>query len=218
MKRFTILSLMGLVVVLAVGIAALREANDDWAGGLLLATPLILCLALLGSLRGKEIHRSRRLGFALFGWAYFALAFLGLSEGNLARLPTSKLLQYIHQQVVGAMQVKVMFTTGTIVSSVNVPTTLNFTSSSTVAGGAPSQFAFVQGATGPAPPNRWKVVLPGAANYDAFQSVGHCLFALIAGLLGAVAALWFERGRREADQDRPVYPPTDGSEGRSPVL
>jgi hypothetical protein len=41
MKRITILSLMGLVLALAVAIAALRRADDYWAGGLVLAVALI---------------------------------------------------------------------------------------------------------------------------------------------------------------------------------
>ena len=60
MRRFTILSLMGLVLVLALAIAALRNANDSWAGGLLLATPLLLCSALIGASCGQR--RSRALG------------------------------------------------------------------------------------------------------------------------------------------------------------
>jgi hypothetical protein len=197
MKRFTILSLMGLVVVLAVGIAALRQADDDWAGGMLLAAPLFLCIALVGGLCGREASRSRRLGFASFGWAYFALAFLGLSDDNLARLPTSRLLQYVHQQVVGTLPMNVTFTSTYIVSSVNVPTTLNVTSEPATGGGS-GQVTLAQSAFGTGTPNRWKVILPGAANSEAFQSVGHCLFALIAGLMGAFVARWFKKGCREA--------------------
>ena len=49
MKRITILSLMGPVLALAVAIAALRRADDYWAGGLLLATPLVLAVALIAA-------------------------------------------------------------------------------------------------------------------------------------------------------------------------
>jgi hypothetical protein len=190
MKRFTILSLMGVVVVLAVGIAALRQADDDWAGGMLLATPFILCIALVGGLCGTDAFRSRRLGFAAFGWAYFALVFLGLSEGNLARLPTSRLLQYIHQQVVGTIRMNVTYITTTIVGSGNVPATLNLTSGPATGGGSGQAtlvrpVTLAQNVSSSTPRNRWKVILPGAANSEAFQSVGHRLLALIAGLLGA---------------------------------
>jgi hypothetical protein len=45
------------------------------------------------------------------------------------------------------------------------------------------------------PPNRWRAILPGAANYEAFSTIGHCLFALLAGLLGAFVAIRFDKGR-----------------------
>ena len=45
---------------------------------------------------------------------------------------------------------------------------------------------------------RWKAVLPGAANYESFSVVGHCLFALLAGLLGMVIARRYE-ARQERD-------------------
>src|SRR4051794_26136035 len=99
MHRFTILGLMGLVLALAVAIAALRNADESWAGGLLLATPLLLSAALVGGLCGAERSRARRLGFAVFGWSYFALAFLGLSDQSLGKLPTTWLLSYVHQRV-----------------------------------------------------------------------------------------------------------------------
>ena len=43
--------------------------------------------------------------------------------------------------------------------------------------------------------------LPGAANHDPFLKVGHCLFSLLAGLLGGTVALWFW-ARRERGGER----------------
>ena len=198
MRRFTILSLMGLVLVLALAIAALRNANDYWAGGLLLTTPLLLCGALVGASCGEGRSRARRLGFAVFGWAYFALAFLGLSEGNLAKLPTSWLLISIHQRV-APLQTFTYTVTGTMSGQMGQGTVF-------VSSGSPGPMANTLTATpnarwvaanppGPAVAQGWKAILPGAANYDAFSTVGHCLFALLAGLLGAVIARRFERRR-----------------------
>jgi hypothetical protein len=196
MRRFTILSLMGLVLVLALAIAALRNANDHWAGGLLLATPLLLCVALIGASCGQRRSRARRLGFAIFGCAYFALAFIGLSEGNLAKLPTSWLLISIHQRV-APPQAFTYIITGSISGQTGQGTVL-------LGNGSPGPMSNTITATpnarwvaanppGPAFAQGWKAILPGAANYDAFSTVGHCLFALLAGLLGAVIARWFDR-------------------------
>jgi len=194
MRRFTILGLMGLVLALAVAIAAFRNADDFWAGGMILATPLLLCVALIGALCGQERSRSPRLGFAILGGGYFTLAFLGLSEPNLARLPTTWLLHYVHQQVAPPQTYTFTGTylpgppsRATVSVSNRNPVKLNFVAT-------PSPMS--ASANPVVSSNRWKSMLPGAANYEAFSIVGHCLFALLAGLLGAAIAQWF-RNRRE---------------------
>jgi hypothetical protein len=201
MKRLTILSLMGLILALAVAIAALRNADDYWAAGMIVATPLLLCVALIGGLCGEERLRDRRLGFAILGGGYFALAFLGLSESNVARLPSTWLLTYIHRQVAPPQAFTVYVTTSSpstvppawAVANSN-PVTFNVTTTSQ------------SGPATSAAPSRWKSMLPGAANHETFSIVGHCLFALMAGLLGAVMARWF-RNRRER-VERVSAPPT----------
>jgi hypothetical protein len=46
--------------------------------------------------------------------------------------------------------------------------------------------------------NRWQALLPGAANYDPFLRVGHCLFAILSGLAGAFVACRFHTRRERA--------------------
>jgi hypothetical protein len=168
MRRFSIRSLMAFVLVSAVVLTALRNADDAWAGGMILGTPLLLGVALIAALCGRERSRAGRLGFAILGGGYLALAFLGLSERDLAKLPTTRLLIYVHQQV------------------------------------SPPLFVF-QGASGPPVPlvvvttSHWSHLLPGAANLEAFSVVGHCLFALLVGLLGATVAVWFSARRERAE-------------------
>lgn len=198
MRRFTILSLMILVLGSAVGIAALRGANEPWASGLLMTTPAVFGLALIGGLCGKERSRPARLGFAVLGGGYFALTFLGLSEGNLAKLPTSKLLYFVHERVVGQATYSVVFTAAN--TNVSNGFVVYQGAQSTSPQGVTSTpgdmtFRLVNTAASPATPNPWGSMLPGAANYDAFQTVGHCLFALLAGLMGAVIARRFDKGR-----------------------
>lgn len=205
-RRYSILSLMGLILVLAVGIAALRDANDHWAGGLLLATPTALGIALIGGLCGAERKRARRLGFAVLGGSYFALAFLGLNE-NLSKLPTTRLLTYIHQQVAPPQTFTVTFTgalptsinPGTIIMQNIQPGPVPNTTTTTVT----SRAWLATPANTPAATNRWQAMLPGAANYEAFSAVGHCLFALLAGLLGSVIALRFQKARERNEGASP---------------
>jgi hypothetical protein len=204
MRRFTILNLMGFVLALALGLAALRGANDYWASGLLLGTPLLLCVALVGGLCGVECARAPRLGFAVFGGAYFAIALLGLSEGSLGNLPTSRLLAYVHEKVAGTLPFNVTFTSsvGSVVPGGSAGNFVVMTvppvqppASLTTAKGAGQLLTFSNVAVNGKLPNSWLAVMPGAMNNEAFSTVGHCLFALLAGLLGAIIARRFEKRR-----------------------
>ena len=216
MRRFTILSLMGVVLALALALAALRGADDNWAGGLLLATPLLCGVGLIGARFGRERSRASRTGFAVIGGGYFALAFLGLSDGNLAKLPTTRLLQFAHERVIGPVTYSVVFSTLTTSNQRGVILTQDVSkadlgvavSAATVQTGGPSPANSVTLAadslTLAAPVNTWKVLLPGAANRDSFNAVGHCLFALLAGLLGAFIAGRFEKQRLATIEQSPV--------------
>ncbi len=51
MRRFSILSLMAFVLVSAIGLAALRNANEHWAGAML------AIVFVVGALRGRRIIR-----------------------------------------------------------------------------------------------------------------------------------------------------------------
>jgi hypothetical protein len=200
MKRFTILSLMGLILALAVAIAALRNADDYWAGWLILATPLLLGIALIGALCGRERSRAGRLGFAILGGGYFALAFLGPSEKN-NRLPTNYLLSYVHEQV-APPPTAATFTTVFVTNPAPAtsPNTIAVANSNPV----PWNLAatFTGNATSTA--GLWVSVVPGAANFEAFSTVGHCLFALLAGLLGAAIARWFQRRSDRPEEASPA--------------
>ena len=85
--RFPIAGLMAAVLVIALGLAALRNASVTWAGSTFLLTCAVLCLALVGVVCRHGTERAWWLGFALFGWGYLFLAFYTSFE-----LPTMALL------------------------------------------------------------------------------------------------------------------------------
>jgi hypothetical protein len=205
MRRFTILGLMGLVLGMAVAIAALRNADDYWAGGLMLATALLIGVITLGAFYSSGRQRAGRLGFVVFGGGYFALAFLGLSDLNLAKLPTTWLLIYVHQRV--APQTFILTVTGGRAGQTGQGTIL--TSNVTSGPGAntvtttTTWLAPASGVNGD-PSARWRSLLPGAVNYAAFSVVGHCLFALLSGLLGMVIAWGYQARQERALETDPV--------------
>ena len=207
MRRFTILGLMGLVLGMAVAIAALRNADDYWAGGLMLVTAGLIGMATLGAFYHSGRRRAGRLGFVVFGGGYFALAFLGLSDQNLAKLPTTRLLVYVHQRVAPPQTFTFTVTgagpgqagQGTILTNNISPGP----SANTVIATTTSQFV-VAGTVNGNTSARWKSLLPVAANYEAFSAIGHCLFALMAGLLGMVIARRYHARQERALETDPV--------------
>ncbi len=96
--RFTIGWLMILVLVLAIGLAALKSGDETWAGVMFLLTCGVLGLAVIGAICCREAERAWWLGFALFGWGYMALAFW-FSE-YLPKLPTLTLLEVLHAKFI----------------------------------------------------------------------------------------------------------------------
>ena len=92
--RFSIAALMAVVVVAALGLAALRDASELRAGATFLLTCGVLCVAIVGAVCRTGTERAWWLGFALFGWGYMLLAFR--SPFNL---PTTALLELLEARV-----------------------------------------------------------------------------------------------------------------------
>jgi hypothetical protein len=73
--RFSILSLMGAVAVVALGLAALKSSSPAVAGATIMVTCGVLLLAVVGAACCGPSQRAWWLGFALFGWLYLPAAF-----------------------------------------------------------------------------------------------------------------------------------------------
>jgi hypothetical protein len=71
----SVAGLMGLVLLLAVGFAALRDPAELWAGVFYSLMLVVLLAAALGAALRPGRARAPWLGFALFGWGYFLLTF-----------------------------------------------------------------------------------------------------------------------------------------------
>ena len=155
--RFPIAGLMGAVLVVALGLAALRNPSETWAGVMFLLTCGTLCLAIVGVVCRSDRERAWWLGFALFGWGY-----LLLSLWSRVNLPTMTLLDWIAKW----LGVKVRFSGGM------------------VGGGFGGSFRSVGlrplGGFGGG-------VLFGPA-FDSLGQIAHCLWAIVAALVGGVLA------------------------------
>ncbi len=75
MRRFSIRTLMALLLVSAVALAALRNASDLWAGMMHLTALGDVGVAILGSINLRGGERAWWQGFAIFSGGYLALTF-----------------------------------------------------------------------------------------------------------------------------------------------
>lgn len=100
MRRISIKSMMLYVSFIAVGLAALRNANDAWSGVILLLVILSLGSALLGVMHQRGRDRAWWQGFALFLGSYLILAF-GPWFWTLINpiMGTSQLFKYLSESV-----------------------------------------------------------------------------------------------------------------------
>ena len=196
MRRISIRAMMAIVVVCAVAIAALRNADDYWASGMLLATPLLFGVALIGAACGEERARAQWLGFAILGGCYFVLVFLGPSDANIARLPTAQHLAFLHQKVSPTSSSTFVVTTDRPLGRQRWSRTPSSLSLHVVSSPTAAQ------SSGTIAGTSWASLLPGAADIRAFSIVGHCLFALLLGLVGGKVGVWYSkrRERQEAPQ------------------
>ena len=96
--RFNIASLLGVILVLGVGFAALRESNDLWESGVFTLTLAALLISILLAVHRTESRRAFWIGFALFGWIYLGLSLVPSIE---SRLITTKALAYLDSKVPG---------------------------------------------------------------------------------------------------------------------
>lgn len=94
--RFNIASLLGVILVLGVGIAALRESSDLWESGVFTLTLAALLISILLAIHRAEKLRAFWVGFALFGSTYLGLSLFPSIE---SRLITTRSLAYVRSKM-----------------------------------------------------------------------------------------------------------------------
>jgi hypothetical protein len=92
--RFSIAGLMGVVLMSAVGLAALRNPTRPWAGAMVLSTYGMLGLAILCAVVRGRARRAWWLGFCIFGWGYLSLEGVRAWQDTI-ELPTRVLIHAI---------------------------------------------------------------------------------------------------------------------------
>lgn len=212
--RFSLLHFLIVITLLAMGLGAFASGSRLAASGAYTLYIGLLCLALAGAFIVRGESRPFWIGFAIFGWIYFLLAFetgtessqrswgsiLGLSRINMnyygseppagPRLLTSEAIDFLEEHLVGSREAgsKVMaqWTSGNY-----YPATIKSYD------GSMYTVAWDDGTT-PSP-----VAPAGIKGYTPYARLsGHSLFGALAGLLGGmlVALLFGTQQSKEPTQ------------------
>lgn len=194
--RFSIAGLMGVVVAAAVGVAALRFANEWWAGALWLATLAGLGLAILGVVYRRGAKRAGWLGAAVFGGGYLALALAPWAATTTApSLPTTMLLTTLYSRAFPNRTMTTDVWTNVLINTTTPPATGTPWGPMPTPANPPGYV--VPGAGSPGV--NWAVVAATVPTTppEPFVRVGQCLWAWLAALVGAVAGRVFFATRGE---------------------
>lgn len=195
--RFSIAGLMGLVLVVAVGVAALRSGSEDWAGIVLTLTLGILGVALLGMIFRQGSRRAFWSGFALFGWGYLTLTMAPWFNGEVGpRLATTRgldlLFTRLHPGAVGTFTVLTVNgqTSANGQTQFFLPWQNALTSTATTNGTTTGTTWTTAGLT---PTSFWMTAAQPSP--EPFRRIGHALFALLAAWIGGRIARYFAEDR-----------------------
>jgi hypothetical protein len=190
MIRLSIRTLMAVVVVCAVGMTALRNANELWAGTMMLVALTAVGVALLGAIILKGRERYWWLGFAVFSGGFLAIALApGLSTEVMPRLVTTRMITKFHADLVAAAEATVEREQADQEARIAIE----------VAAG--TQDVVSAQRLRRMTERRHTTLLLRIHDRGPFSWVGHSLFALLAGLVGATVGAWFY-ARRERPRAR----------------
>ncbi|MFN0020449.1 MAG: hypothetical protein ACKVP0_19505 [Pirellulaceae bacterium] len=198
--RFSLLHFLIVITFLAVGLGALASGSRLASSGVYTLYLGLICLALTGAIIVRGESRPFWIGFAVFGWAYFLLAFesgsqpapqrawasvwlSGVSYSNYnsdnsrdSHLITTEIIDFLEDHLTGSR-------------SVGAKVMAQWSSGSYYSGtiqsydGALYTIAWDDGSTPMA------VAPAGIKGYTPYARLsGHSLFGALAGLLGGILA------------------------------
>jgi hypothetical protein len=98
--RYSIASGLAIIGILGVALAAFRDPSYLWANVTFSAALAALVLAIINAVYSRGARRAYWLGFALCGWAYFAITSVpGLRQSLCPRLVTEVIFDLLYLNV-----------------------------------------------------------------------------------------------------------------------
>lgn len=185
--RFNIASLLLVVLVVAVGVAALRDSNEIWDNVLFTLTVGVLLISVLLTIHCTGKRRAFWMGFAVFGAVYLGLSLVPSIE---SRLVTTKALGYLDSKVFRPVTGGAAYprTDSSNDGELDLYVVNNWQSKALDPSKGSGMFQAVTTIT---------ALGASAARSMNFMRIGHSLFALFIGFLGGqLSHLCYDRAHR----------------------
>jgi hypothetical protein len=193
--RFHLGTLVLVVLLVGVGLAALRESNENWDSGIFSLTLAVLSISVLLAIRRTDLRRAFWLGFALFGSAYLGLSLVPSIE---PRLVTTKMLAYLDSKMARSIPAELTYIRwlNTLVVNNSQPIHLNVKKGTDIG----ADVTFVDQSNPNIKP--YTIVTPPLARFSGttenFIRIGHSLFAVVVAFLGGRLSKHLHTKNRQA--------------------
>jgi hypothetical protein len=188
MLRFSLLSLLGAVLLVSIGCAALASASDIWTKAITTATILALLVATVGALALPAGSRAFAAGSASCGWIYLLLVqgpwFEALKPELATTAALNQLVVMMHPDAIAASP----YVSATRIATQQLTTTSTITIGS---GMGPASGGIVYTTPTVVPAGAWA----GANVAGNFQHIGQSLWTLLLACGGGMLARLFAGSR-----------------------
>jgi hypothetical protein len=177
--RFTVAGLMAVILLLAAGMAALRDPSTLWASAIFTAAVLLFAVAVIAAMAHSGLLRLTWAGVAVFGWVYLIIGF-GPWPGNAVGPPPllpSSLLDRFQEYIVSD---------GKSLYQVHSMHNDSYKETWSLRG---------------APAGARSMGVVKIVDVTAYRQTGHSLGALLCGILGAFAGRIFAARRERSAHD-----------------
>jgi hypothetical protein len=190
LPRFSISSILAVIAIFAIALAALRSPSYLWANVVFSLSLAALFVAIVNIVYGRGAGRAYWFGFLLSGGIYFAVCSMpGLRDSVCSRLVTEVILDFLYPYLSpdsttsSGVTTVISRNTGATPALTLRTSTLTHTAVLSLIAQSPSPWAAWT------EPDRtvgvgYKIGTVSLVSSEAFRQIGHSMFTLLVAVLG----------------------------------